>query len=707
MSDISQIKVKGVTYDVKDAHSRSLLETYEPIIQDYQENGARTDGYYETMGVGVASNVKGSVDEDTDFLYRKTGGDKAENILSGNASITSLKGNSVRFFQKMQHPIFEKIGTNDVTYSNGIYTLHGSQTAFGNITIIPHSQIQSGHVYFFGYKSEDSIFGVGVSQYEDGGIERRYEYVTSLGEIFTSEEIYDIIIVGSRRNPDGKKFSFSFFDLTEIFGAGNEPSSTVEFEAMFPTDFPNNYYSFESIVNSNVVGIKTIGFNQFDLSSGKIKVFKGVRYQITGTYTSLTLDNTRIYPNSSNGLFIPHKNGELIIEGGSSNTCVHFSDSSKNGTYEPYWEGYLPLNINTITGKLDGSGESIVVFPNGMAGMNGVQDTIVGNVATKKFTQIGSLNTLDIALNYEGYEEEEGEGNLRYSFNVRLPKKGKDFTLNALFSSVYKVSNNIDYNSSNNFCIKEDSNGGYIEIMDDDFAEDARFADEEQWDALIADIQESLSDKVLLYELSNYEQYVLDSFSLPINYKVDSKGIESIHVYGNNGNGIPCQMTINYLLDIQNTVKHSVSYLPTSGVTEEQKQNARKNIGLEEFVKSINGQTGVVTQLAHVIDLYYYAVVKDAQTGEFNSYYSVNLASYEDDYVAIYEKILRDRYSVGVVLAYEDEEQNENNTFQNLRINAPYYSGEIGFNIIFNDGTKDVTIRIYYPDDDPGGGSGS
>lgn len=715
MSDISQIKVKGVTYDVKDAHSRSLLETYEPIIQDYEENGARTDGYYETMGVGVASNVKGSVDEDTDFLYRKTGGDKADNIRSGNATITSLKGNTILFNQKIEHSVslFRTISIDTpISYnkSQNLYYATVSSASTSTDVVLTSSTLISNHVYLFDYNSSNALFNVHAFDKDGDSIRIKKSTATGVTYIFTGNDFGKVQFY---RKYDAKNrnytFGFALFDLTEIFGEGNEPMDIDYFKEMFPSGFPNTYYNLQQIVNADIDTIETIGFNQ--VKDGQIdRLIKGEKYQITGPYTSLKEGNETIVPDTS-GFFTAQTNDVLVISGAGASTCVHFDDPLRNGTFESFWNKITLIGTSRIKGKLNGIGDSVIVFPNGMAGMNGVQDTIIGNVATKKFNQINNLPSLPITLNYEGYAPEEGGGDTVYSFILELPKNAKAFTasvMNGLFNKKYSAAYGIRASSYNNFYIYNLQGKSYVEIMDNDFSKDARFADEEEWDALIADIQESLSDKVLLYELSNYEQYVFDSFSLPINYKVDSKGIESIHVYSNNGNSLPCQMTINYLLDIQKTVKHSVSYLPTSGVTEEQKQNARKNIGLENFVASINGQTGIVTQLANVINLHYYDVVKDRNTGEFNSYYSVNLESYEDDYVSIYNKILHDKNRVGIILEYADEEQDEDNTFQNLRINAPFYSGEsIGFDIIFNDGTKDVTIHFYYPDVDPGGGSGS
>lgn len=372
--------------------------------------------------------------------------------------------------------------------------------------------------------------------------------------------------------------------------AGGEltvPSGLAQLTSMRGKSVINN----ETILNFNAESLKTVGFNQYNPSTSNAHVLQDVAYHIQGSYTSLSLNGVTITPDSS-GLFTPSSTGYLIISGGGSDICINISDPAKNGTYEPYWESNLPLNINTITGKLGGSGDSIVVFPNGMAGMNGVQDTIQGNTAVKKFLQVNDLTTLPITLNYEGYAPEEGEGDIVYSFILELPKNAKVFTasvMNGLFNKKYSASSGISAASSNNFYIYTLQGKSYVEIMDNDFATDARFADEEQWDALIADIRTSLADKVLMYELLSYEKYTLDNFSLPANYKIDKDGTEQIIPNSTDPDNtvpstVPCDITVKYKLSYteeSQELLNNVSATQVQDFTDSQKNIARENIGIK------------------------------------------------------------------------------------------------------------------------------
>lgn len=52
---------------------------------------------------------------------------------------------------------------------------------------------------------------------------------------------YDLYIVSSGVNVGEYYFSYMLFDLTQMFGSGNEPSTPEEFEAIFPADYyPHN-----------------------------------------------------------------------------------------------------------------------------------------------------------------------------------------------------------------------------------------------------------------------------------------------------------------------------------------------------------------------------------------------------------------------------------------------------------------------------------
>lgn len=131
---------------------------------------------------------------------------------------------------------------NGITFTNngdGSITVDGTATANANInlqrmdnkTILEHKYLLLGgaaggslSTYFF--------------RYDSNGGTQAYDY--GEGEIFTKrpESItYITIRVISGVTVSGLTFKPQIFDLTQMFGAGNEPATVEEFEVMFPNDY--------------------------------------------------------------------------------------------------------------------------------------------------------------------------------------------------------------------------------------------------------------------------------------------------------------------------------------------------------------------------------------------------------------------------------------------------------------------------------------
>ena len=173
------------------------------------------------------------------------------------------------------------------------------------------------------------------------------------------------------------------FDLTLMFGTGNEPSTVEEFEALFPLD----YYAYNEgkLLSVTATGIETNGFNAYNHATGKALLLGGYKYQVSGTYTALDF-NGEAPTLDADGCFTPSENGELTITGGNdTDTCVHFVWSGyRNGEYEPYWSAVRQLPITTLAGKKDGVGASVTIFGDGLKSVDSVFDEITANGAVKR-----------------------------------------------------------------------------------------------------------------------------------------------------------------------------------------------------------------------------------------------------------------------------------------------------------------------------------
>lgn len=210
------------------------------------------------------------------------------------------------------------------------------------------------------------------------------------------------------------------FDLTAMFGAGNEPATVEDFEALFP----NDYYPYNAGTQTTFrfpeknVKLETVGFNQWDeewevgdieygenhendsriRSKNYIPVISGATYffhsSVNTWYEIYFYDGNKNYIS-----FIDVYNETFVIPSGicymrfygsgaypppyNHDICINLSDPAKNGTYEPYKRVVLPLNLTDRevispniwdeeweNGKYDANDGSDVVGPDDIRSKN-------------------------------------------------------------------------------------------------------------------------------------------------------------------------------------------------------------------------------------------------------------------------------------------------------------------------------------------------
>lgn len=225
-------------------------------------------------------------------------------------------------------------------------------------------------------------------------------------------------------------------DLTKIFGEGNEPATVEEFEAMFP----NSYYSYNEgeLLSLKPDGVKSVGFNQWDEEwiEGYLDSSGNILY---GNNHALTKNAIRVFPNTTYywhesehfviGYIVGYSNaGDYIgvfhqtksvetnfttptncyyirIQYNSSYSTIdqkHFtlnlSDSSRNGTYEPYKES--TLDLSWVKSIKDNDGNQL--FPYGLLSAGSVYDEVGDNYAVKRVgvVDLGTLTWDREAVTY-------------------------------------------------------------------------------------------------------------------------------------------------------------------------------------------------------------------------------------------------------------------------------------------------------------------
>ena len=372
-----------------------------------------------------ASDLNGRAEATPEvFTYRASAGNTS--IKDSSAVIRRIKGNSVVWNQQINNQI-DQTGNNGWWVrqgaSNGVINDDGSITINWNSGTSAMPQISQnigfigGHKYFtyveFEYPerfwNENNTF-VKCRQSSDlyGNIStdfaNSYESYSNKGiikSIHTAVSDKPMLLIVFIDLPDGNNdlgysstFKVSVFDLTLMFGTGNEPTTVEEFRALYP----DSYYPYNAgeIRNLNCSCIKTVGFNQWDeqwergtlsatgqpdntsttiRSKNYIPVISDTDYYVGITsdgfddiyyiavswydsnknFISRTYCNRKVVKSPTNAAFLKFgTNINTYIYGNTyhNDICINLSHTGyRNGEYEPYKEVIHELPISEITGE--------------------------------------------------------------------------------------------------------------------------------------------------------------------------------------------------------------------------------------------------------------------------------------------------------------------------------------------------------------------
>ena len=254
----------------------------------------RVNALYD-IGQGVTHRFE----TDTDKAYQKT-------VPTGGKlmSVKNIGGRSIVFNQNFQPRKEINNGITATADSDGTITLNGTTTAsYINFRDVTPEQNKIGKYAFkllilnnpdnismkFGFLNRSNSTPA-ITSGSSTVIYNQTQHEISLGKATGISGF----VVGTVFND--VKIKIQIFDLTVMFGSGNEPTSVEEFEAMFP----NDYYQYNAgeIVSAGTESIVEQGKNLFD-KSGK---------ENSDAYTIPMYYNGRY-----KGLKIPCENGDYII----------------------------------------------------------------------------------------------------------------------------------------------------------------------------------------------------------------------------------------------------------------------------------------------------------------------------------------------------------------------------------------------------------
>ena len=326
-------------------------------------------------------------------------------------AMLSFGGRNVKFNQLVRNGNFESISGWEVvrgtpTASNNVLSYRVDALGGGGLQnrIVQNISIPANHKVFYNLninppKAFSVIMNIGIEFVDKATtVPNTWNLcrgIRTLSSAMTYFRFGCPSTVGNMAVGDVIQFkNVMLVDLTEMFGAGNEPS--VE---GFRELFPNDYYEYTTGKYMNIgqpVSLKTVGFNQWDeeWEHGSL----GNNGENTGSSASPEIRSTNYIPivqNASYYLNVPavavvhyygsadlsdYKGNQYIasaqllnIPNGTkyirfrtigsygdykNDICLNINDPSRNGEYEPYTESTLSIPLDEFPNGMDGIGDA-------------------------------------------------------------------------------------------------------------------------------------------------------------------------------------------------------------------------------------------------------------------------------------------------------------------------------------------------------------
>lgn len=207
-------------------------------------------------------------------------------------SVKSVGGKSVVWNQlvKPVPTVVTQAGVKFTFSNDGIVTLNGTATTTGNAISLQSVKNQKGHKYLMIANPLSGVYGKDQLQFSS---QSYGQDSTGHGTIITNESSnekwYYTLYVYEGVTYDNVKLQPQIFDLTAMFGSGNEPTTVEEFEAMFPaTYYP---YNAGEIVSAGVTEV-AVGDTAFPIPEA-IKALPGYGWSAGTARNYVDYENKR------------------------------------------------------------------------------------------------------------------------------------------------------------------------------------------------------------------------------------------------------------------------------------------------------------------------------------------------------------------------------------------------------------------------------
>lgn len=609
--------------ETMNTHADEIENLYDGL-DELDEKKPDKNGEYPLMSVGTAQNIKGENVVAAEYTFRKT----PDGAATGIAAIERLKGKSLVWNQLVPFDGW-KVSSATKTINGAEITVTKSPNVGTGSGMLKYSnKVIAGHKYLYSSESmtTESVevimwLGMNVSGkrlFSGAALTAWTKYVSIIeAPADVPDDVFFVIYIRTATGENTlsvKVKNVQVIDLTLMFGAGNEPATVAEFEALFP--LPYYAYNAGTLINNKAEAIEATGFNQWDeeWESGTVGISNNMATKVVSSTQIRTKNWLRVLPgqvykctclkanyggfyvigaSSLNdlgygytmglqGLLLSRSGGEtftvpswchyiLFSMAASYGTaynhdiCINLSDTSRNGTYEPYRKETLELNVTTLTGKLDGEGESVTIAPDGLKSAGAAYDygVVENGYLTKIVKRIGVVDMGTLTYT-------KTSGNYFYApLTVAATFTGNSVKHN-LLSNRYVTKTQSDISGSTEKIIA----GYYTNSTNRFYVNDPDYASGDA-DAF----KSGVTGVPLYYELATPLTYVLDT-PIPMQYAVVNGGTEmAIPTLEVDANGVPKSAPIAYDVRYALDAVKVLSNLPVNYISKESMQAFLTTLG--------------------------------------------------------------------------------------------------------------------------------
>ena len=407
---VDKVSGKGLStndYTTTEKNKLASLQNYDDTaLRNEVAQKASTEGYYPKLEVGKADNLPDRVDVTEGVITFRESAGEGNSIEDGTAEVKQMEGDTLVWNQQFLNGDFSQgkqgwYGQNGNTFdvADGVATVTITSTPqyeyWAYLGFEAKKRYVVGHKYLlsaFAFLPKESAVVISSSaltyltQHDFAKVPANTWVQCSVLCEAKSNNLLSFAFYPKQKEwevgDSWKSTKYVVYDLTQMFGAGNEPTTIEEFNKRIPVGVDLYAYNEGEVVNVNINGIKSVNDNAFN--GEYAKVIGGKEYCIDGTISSLSfaekMDGERVAITlGADKKCTPSTNGYIFANG--TNVCIHLVHSGyKDHTYTPHEEDTMLVD----TAKY---------FPQGMNGINGVRDSLSMN---EKVQRIGIVKMKDL-----------------------------------------------------------------------------------------------------------------------------------------------------------------------------------------------------------------------------------------------------------------------------------------------------------------------